>query len=453
MSMRGWLRRRRRRPRRRQQGEAAGSLREFVYLDEVSVYSLMASQVGLIVTELTETQASSLQSEVSSGIGIAAPFKAEVGSKVQGSESSSSQILRKAIIQTTFRDLRESAERSGALRLAVTTEPPPSVSSLDDVRALGRSDSRSPWVVSPESLKRGELVEMDVHLEAEPIYQADAVMSGLLEIVQDDPAAFGVKDLSELAQARLMSRMLDKVLAGLVPLRGRAVQYDAVDVDGESWLIHSDVVTQLQTPISRVPVYLVGVAQEALFWKDVRRVLFSGSCYRVLARLNADGLRPSWTPVKLVDVLRDVMPDFADVMDAMNKGVIAAMSSAVSAQQSLTAQDRVGALVTEYASLLSERTGVEVDPKEVVIGGDFGVGPGGLPSVHEIRKALAPITRLVEERSGQKLDRDVAADYRVAAIARAGLFDASSTNVPPVVAADEERDERFLDSEIVAIYW
>lgn len=95
MSARGWLRRRRQRRRwKKADRNRTGALREFVYLDEVSVYSLMASQVGLIVTELTETQATSLQSEVSSGVGMSAPLKAEIGSKVQAGETRSSQVLR-----------------------------------------------------------------------------------------------------------------------------------------------------------------------------------------------------------------------------------------------------------------------------------------------------------------------------------------------------------------------
>ena len=63
---------------------------------------------------------------------------------------------------------------------------------------------------------------MDVQLEAEPIFQAGAVISGVLEIVQDDLAAFGLRDIGELAQVRLVSRIVEKILAGLVPVRGRS---------------------------------------------------------------------------------------------------------------------------------------------------------------------------------------------------------------------------------------
>ena len=44
-------------------------LREFVYLDEVSVYSLNASRLGSIAAEFTETQTVSLRDEIGSSLG------------------------------------------------------------------------------------------------------------------------------------------------------------------------------------------------------------------------------------------------------------------------------------------------------------------------------------------------------------------------------------------------
>ena len=45
-------------------------LREFVYLDEVSVYSLIASRLGPIAAEFTEKQTASLQSETKSSLSV-----------------------------------------------------------------------------------------------------------------------------------------------------------------------------------------------------------------------------------------------------------------------------------------------------------------------------------------------------------------------------------------------
>ena len=431
------------------------ALREFVYLDEVSVYSLMASQVGLIVTELTETQATSLQSEVSSGVGVSGPFKAEVGSKMQAGETQSSQVLRKAVIQTTFKQLHDTATTSGALRLGVAAEDDvPVVRTLDDVKRLGQHDVGMYWAVDPARLRRGDLIEMDVQLEAEPIFQARAVISGMLEIIQDDPAAFGVRDLGELGQVRLVSSMLDKVLAGLVPVRSRATKYEAVEIDGEEWLVHKAVAAQVaQLSVPARPVVLVGVAEQGLFWKDVRRVLFSDSSYYVLARLNRTGLQKSWTPVKLVDVLRDVIPDFAEVMDTMNRSVLSAMSSAVAAHQDTSPTHRVRAATVAYASLLGDGAGVVVTEDELESAGLFDHDFTDMDvNVWDWREMLEPVTKFIEGRTGKKFDREIAADFRVAAVTEALLLEP----IAPVTTFETqpvETRERFLDSEIVAVYW
>lgn len=430
-------------------------LREFVYMDDVSVYSLVASQVGLIVTELTETQATSLQSEVSAGVGATMPFaKAEAGSKVQAGENHSSQVLRKAIIQTTFKQLHEAASGSGTLGVRVIdTATVPRVQAVEDIRRLAGAEQGSSWVFRPEDLCRGDLVEMDVELEAEPIYQASAVISGMLDIVQDDPTAFGLQDLGEMGQLRLVSRMLDKVLAGLVPVRGRCLHYVAMEVDGQDWLVHQKLASQLTGEATVRPVFIVGVAQQALFWKDVRRVLFSRSNYRVLARLSAGAIQKSWTPVKLVDVIGGVIPDFAATMDTMNRTVLSAMSTAVAARSTDPRAMQVNAAKRTYASLLAARCGIDVS--------DNDLGAAGLldtPSVSadvtvlDWRELLAPIAAYVQERSQTPIDRETAADYRVAAISSAGLLEHSVSSASPAPEAEPPGD-RFLDSEIVAVYW
>jgi hypothetical protein len=95
--------------------------------------------------------------------------------------------------------------------------------------------------------------------------------------------------------------------------------------------------------------------------------------------------------------------------------------------------------------------GVDVRDDDLVDAGRLTAGTD-LPTIREIRDALAPITKRVEDRAGQEIDRELAADYRVAAIAKAGLLNPALT-VPAVLAADDEKTARFLDSEIVAVYW
>ena len=108
MSLRAWWRSWRRKRRIRRAAKAPQSpLREFVYLDETSVCSLVAARVGSIADTLTATQSESLQSEVSASVGVSSGLKAGLDSRVTGGQSRSSQILRKTVIQSTFKELHD----------------------------------------------------------------------------------------------------------------------------------------------------------------------------------------------------------------------------------------------------------------------------------------------------------------------------------------------------------
>jgi hypothetical protein len=71
---------------------------------------------------------------------------------------------------------------------------------------------------------------------------------------------------------------------------------------------------------------VVALAEAPLFWKDIRRVLFSGSRYSLLCRIGRDGLHDDWTPVKLVDVVRGFAPEVADQMATARQELVAAMN-------------------------------------------------------------------------------------------------------------------------------
>ena len=101
---------------RRDPENSTGLLREFVYLDEVSVYSILASRKGGIAAEFTESQTASLNSDVGGSLSVGFDAtKAKLDSKLQASHVQGSQVLRKAIIQTSFKELYDIEQASLAL--------------------------------------------------------------------------------------------------------------------------------------------------------------------------------------------------------------------------------------------------------------------------------------------------------------------------------------------------
>ena len=143
------------------------------------------------------------------------------------------------------------------------------------------------------------------------------MISALLEIVEEIPDATGLPSYDELVQARSVNRILEKLLVGLVPVRGHAADYGVVTIGDKEWVVHHKILRDLgiTDPAFVRPLYVVGVAEQAIFWKDIRRVLFSSARYRVLCRMGQSGLQDSWTPVKLAHVLKSVSPDLASQID------------------------------------------------------------------------------------------------------------------------------------------
>lgn len=223
-----WLRRRRR----VRAAKKQAPLREFVYLDDVSVFSLIASRLGPVAAEFTDIETASLQSEIEATGGVGAPpFKAEAKSRLQSTRGRESQVLRKSIVQTTFKELYELEQSRLLLRPAEPDEERPNLADAAGLEVWA-AKSGSPWTVSSDRLTRGQLVEVEVELDPEPIFQMSTVMSTMLDIARDAPEIAQTGGYEQLGQIESVGRVLEKLLAGLIPVRGRALDYAAVDVGG-----------------------------------------------------------------------------------------------------------------------------------------------------------------------------------------------------------------------------
>ena len=126
-----------------------------------------------------------------------------------------------------------------------------------------------------------------------------------------------------------MNAVLNKLVGDLVPVRGRAIEYVTVKAADQDWVVHRQALRQLQQRFATASRALdvVAVAEASLFWKDIRRVLFAGSRYSLLCRIGRDGLHDNWTPIKLVDVVREFVPEMAEQIGAAGQNLLAAASS------------------------------------------------------------------------------------------------------------------------------
>jgi hypothetical protein len=416
-------------------------------LDEVSIYSLIGSRLGPIASEFTDKQVASL--------------KVEVPKALTGGVESSSQVVRKSMIQTTFKDLYESEEKSLVIHPPDETTNLPEVGSFDDLLEKWESLTDQGWIVDPNNLERGRLFEIEVELESVDIFNVSTVSSALSSMVEEDSGMFERDVVAQLGQVKSIGRILEKLLVGLVPVRGRAVDYEIVTLSGRPLIIHRKLLIKLSSreAYPRYQLCVVGVAERGLFWKDVRRILFSNARFRVLCRLAQPGLQETWTPVKLAHALESVLPGFGKKIEALGTDLRTAITNSSTSKQS---NDRTHRQVTQvlvnYAKLLASKYGHNLDAGEIAdVELISQAHNSSLGNIEERRKAFDAIAEFVLTHFDIERNHEIVAELRSTALFEAGLDLQGQPLALPIPAAVEPIDrvstDRFLDSEFVAIYW
>lgn len=288
--------------------KAPEPLREFVYLDEVSLQSLLASQKGAVTDQISSESTEATEAELNTNLKAVVPLvvESELGSRLLSQSANSKQVSRKATVQSLFRELHELSK----LRLISTVGPTDEVSPLNSLDGLENVETKS-TVLEVGKLTRGALVEMRVVLTADPIFTLKTLITEFSEMMGEAPEIFsGTDGLEGFDQAGPVNIILEKFLTGLIPIRCRALDHVVISHNSKDFIVHVDVVKNLN--IETRPLDVVGVTDEALYWRDIRRILFSDAAFTVLARVGRDGTHKSWNPVKLSQIFKGIAPNIVD---------------------------------------------------------------------------------------------------------------------------------------------
>jgi hypothetical protein len=447
-------------------------LREFVYLDEVSVYSLIASRLGPIAAEFSETQTESLQDQsgVSGRLG-AGNTSAGADTRRISTNSQQSQVVRRSMIQTTFREFREYEKDRFAVSLPedkadeTPNEVMPNIASWEDVLGNEEVLKKHHLLLDEEKLDRGALVEVKVVLETHASFQASAVFEAIAGLIAEKPDFFGT-NADEMEGALFFKRMVDRLLVGLIPLRGVVVDYAVVTLCGRRFIVHRELYEKLAAVglnesgrIQPVPLHVVGVSEEALFWKEIRRVLFSRAEFFVMCRVSRSGLQEerSWSPMKLAQVIGSVAPG---VERKINELSLESIFNADETENGVRNEDLAArrALI-EYATSLLDDKGCSLGAAEVSElyalvserSGEFG-------TVEQKFSGFKAVEEYLAGRFGDiEIDGDEELGRRETALASAGLSYWDDDLPREVVESNGEVDSEgralILDTEFIAIYW
>ncbi|MBW9210107.1 hypothetical protein KV100_10590 [Mumia sp. zg.B21] len=298
----------------------AGSLREFVYLDEVSVYSLTSAPdmpPPVTMSESADTMSGeALTGQIEGGTPIVA--KGTISGALNSSRSRGLQVQRHFNIQSQF------ARLHGMYRpiflLAANTPHLNAKKSTELGEALTqlKVDQRA---VRAVDLTRGALTETRVSLRAHHTFDMTVFIQIMSSLFKKYPDLLSV-DSTSLQTTVDAGEFLAELMENLVPIEGRSTTHGIVTApDGEVWIVEIDALRGIYDGrVTAEPLRVVGVAESSLFWKDTRRILHAEADFDVLGRISRTGLQNEWTPVKMIDTFKRVVPSAAsELLEAVDR--------------------------------------------------------------------------------------------------------------------------------------
>lgn len=425
----------------------SSQLREFVYLDEVSLRSLLSSIEGGITegTSITSSDGvtAGLSGAISANIPVAA--KAEVASHFQTKNDNSIETARKATVQSWFSDFHSYSE----LRVVDTGAK---VKIAKDLSELPKPKYRKLRFGS-DQLQRGGLVEFRVQLATDPVYHMSALVTEFSGMLEDYPELFG--EVAGFGEAEQINKILERLLAGLVPIKAVAVDHSVIQVGDEKFVVHNELIRDLE--IETEPLCIVGVTEQAAYWKDLRRVLFSGVEFTLLGRIGRSGIQESWSPVKAAELFESVAPGIVQKINAA--GRIPFGASDGTDLPSKADQDLSRAL-SVYAEAVLQEIGFDLATQDVSqLELEILRVSDRSESVSRQRSAFACVRETIEKLSNERVPDEIDLALREKARSLSGLsyFPALDAKVHSANTAgsgsDPTEPENLLDLEVIAIYW
>lgn len=282
-------------------------LKEFVYIDETALISLLSSTTGGITQQQTTSQKQRISSSITGSLG-------PIGASVGGEETHSTETVQKYVIQSNFKELYEIRKKKLAISDHAELQPNVDAIAVEDADIEFLQQEYSP---ETQTISRGRLIEVDATLRSSEIYEYFQVFDSFEDIVE----SFSTEEefqqqLREQGvstdEIAMILELMDILMAGLVPIECKVSNYGVCGDDNDiivnkEWASGRDVEPE--------DFYLAGFIDEDNLWQEPSRVLFSENEFTVYARLDSPSPGKDWSPLKLVDILNSVFPDAAQEIE------------------------------------------------------------------------------------------------------------------------------------------
>ncbi len=262
---------------------------------------------------ITEALTNSSSVQVTSEAGVSNPLAtAKAGSAFKSDQSRSLQIVRQSVVQSQFKLLYDSERHDMTLRAVEVSAAGRVFDSVDAILAAAPELTSTDGVIDVNSVKRGDLAEVCVRLDPDPVFAFSAAVSSMSDLVKDYQQELRLSG-TDFGTVSALNDVLERLLIGLVPVRARVVEYVLIEgVESDYWIRRSLLTSKSLSDPRVSEIDVVAVTDGALYWRDLRHVLFLSAPYTVLCRVKASRFADDWNPVKMLDILDGIAPGIND---------------------------------------------------------------------------------------------------------------------------------------------
>jgi len=378
-------------------------LREFIYLDETSVVSLLASLEGEI-TESLITRSESVNREFGkSNKGLS--YKGTGYNRINESETlerSGSETIQKSVIQSRFDELYESRQNQLLL---------PSEEGLE-----------------VEEVTRSEIIELDGYVNVAESYRVFKILEYMTNTFEDiEELQESIEDIPR-EELDAVSGFLSSLFGNQVPVKIDAANYRIVE--GHIQHIHN-----LNSAEEGKPISIVAYLNRDSLWDDPLTVFSDNTEFTIYGRVISNDV--DWTPLRLTRVLEDHFPDQArQVNMALKTALLNLEKEGGKSEVSIDVEKNLEELLSDLQSGLETRGYSLVDSDLTTFASDDVTADSEFEDYTEARDEVEHVL--------EELDADVDSDDK------AELLWETITGEEDQVQNDEDVE---FEIKPIGIYW
>jgi len=375
--------------------------RQFIYLDDLSVESLLASKgEGGITSQVTKEKSNEESEELRGDIGgsIGGIGSKVSASKMQRNANRTASVNHFNLVQSQFTRLHNSD------RIKFRT--------LDKESNI-------------EDVERGDILEIEANISVNKLYRTSKTFEYLDDLFPDE--------IGENHQIRSVMEKLSSLFEDSIPIVGKATSLD---------MAKNGDIKENYDPDN--PLTFVGNLKHELLWTDPANSLYGEEEFIVVCRVKAVKEDENTKSLKISEIIEPLMPKTADSFEEEMEKAVNAMETQISEYDAINT-NQGESFLAKYSQELQKRY-VEIGKEEnkkllqttLQESGEF-----NNQSEKQYKKSLTEeFTDSYEEKTSTTIEPEERLEIREKI--RTENSDANT---------ETEGSEKVVESEIIAIYW